>query len=211
MTTLEAMKKALLGLRAPDSALPASKKKENSMEELIRSLRKQEKEDQAFILKRRIVPLAAGIVIFTVILIFLPVRNPVMGAGCFLISASLLTALILCFIDYMDISKESYDSSVHDFLRQKEKRLRYWRTTPLRYHFIYICYVAGVVMISLGNSAMMSESGGVVISIYLGAVVFLLGLSWILGARRFRKRHREKHRPLLELIEELEQELAEEA
>ena len=210
MTTLEDMKKTLRRLKAPANGVPASKK-ENSMEELIRSLRRQEKEDQAFILKRRIIPIAVGIVVFTVILILIPVGNPVVGAGCFLVSASLLTALILCFIDYMDISKECYDSSVHDFLCQKEKRLRYWRTTPLRYHLIYFCYVSGVVMITLGNNTMMREFGGVSLFICLGAIVFLLVFSWILGQRRFRKRHREKHRPLLELIEEWKRETAEEA
>lgn len=209
--TLEDMKRALHALKAPDFAATTSEKKENSMKELIQVLRKQEKEDQAFIIRRKIIPIAVGIVIFTIILIFNPIRNPLMVTGCLLISGTLLAALMFYLIDYMDISKESFDSSVQDFLRQKEKRLRYWRTTPLKYHLIFLLYITGVVMITLGNNAAMRDFGALSMAVYLGVIVVLLVVFWILGHRRFLKRHSVKHQPLLELIEEFKRDTAGEA
>jgi uncharacterized membrane protein len=205
---LEEMKKELSKLKAPRFSVSPSEGKEHSVKELIRLLRKQDKEDQAYILRRKIIPIAVGIVIFTILLIFNPIRNPVMVTGCVLISGTLLATLALLFIDYMDIAKESFDSSVRDFLRQKEKRLRYWRTTPFKYHLTFFFYVAGVVMIALGNSAVTRNFGTPWISVYLGVIVVLLAVFWIIGHIRYRKRHREKHRPLLELIEELKREPA---
>ena len=174
-----------------------------AVESFIRRIKRQDREDERYLFRTKILPLLIGVCILTILLLLTPVRNPVMRFGCFLVISTMTASLLLFFRDYVSISRESFDATVSDFLKQKEKRLKYWRSTPFHYHIIFFVYIAGVVMMILGNSSAVRNSSSNFVAAYLLLIVLLLIAFWILGERRYRERHRSKHRPLLEMISDL--------
>ena len=59
------------------------------------------------------------------------------------------------FKDYRDISKESYDLSLFAYLKQKEERLKSWKSTPVRYKWTFIVFVSGLIIMFIGNARLL--------------------------------------------------------
>ena len=147
-----------------------------------------------------------GLFFITIIILFNPIKTGLLLIGTFLIFLGLMSTLILLFIDYRNISKESYDLSLLAYLKQKEERLKSWRLTSAKYYLTFIVFVTGIIM---GNTGLLRnfspEYGIMLITFYL----LLLLFAWIIGEYYYRKRHRKKHKPLLEIISDQIRELAE--
>jgi Na+/melibiose symporter-like transporter len=113
------------------------------------------------------------------------------------------------FRDYKNISKESYDLSLLAYLKQKEERLKSWRSTPVKYQWTFTVFVSGLIMMILGNAGLMHKFSTEYIIMFIIVYLILLLTSWIIGEHFYRKRHKKKHLPLLSIIAELKNELKE--
>jgi Na+/melibiose symporter-like transporter len=204
---VDELKREFQQRRTPTMDLTAGSKHPADFRPLLGMLRQQDSADQRFVLTQKALPLGIGILLFSILVAVNPIHNPVMLAGCLLVMFTLLLSLVLVLYDYMNISRESFDTSVMEFLREKERRLRSWRTTALKYHLIMAAYIIGVVMLTLGNTAILRDFTTKQITIYIASIVALLIFFWVLGELRCRKRHQEKHRPLLNMIAEMRGEL----
>jgi hypothetical protein len=172
-------------------------------------LRRQERMDRRYVLRRGIIPVSAGIVILMGVLALRFPPNWIAGAGGVLAAFGLTAALGLFIRQYVDISKESFGASVREFLDQKERRLRSWKSTPILHHAAFACFAAGDIMMLVGIASTKPILTDKEMFIYIGSIAFIMLVSWGLGEILYRKRHRRRHGPLLDLIAGLKEELAE--
>ena len=200
---IDELKEELRKIRAPEVDGATLGEGPGRARAFLGLLKRQDREDERYVLRNRIIPIAVGIVLFGVLMAVNPIHNSVMLGGCLLIFFSLICALVLYLIDYMNISKESFDTSVYEFLVQKEKRLRYWRTTTYKYKVIIGLYLVGSVMITLGNTSVLRDFTTTQIAVYLLTIIGILIVFWVIGEWSFRRRHRDKHEPLLAMIAEI--------
>jgi hypothetical protein len=208
--SIDDLKRELAAIRAPAPAPMSTQERDGSgAGSFMGRLKAQECKDERFIVRTRIIPISIGIVLFAVVMAINPIHNPVMVGGALLIMLTLLVTLVLYVIDYMSICRESFDASVREFLVQKEKRLRSWRSMALRYRIIFALYILGLLMLTLGNTVILRDFTTTQITVYLACIISLLVFFWVRGERAFRKRHAQQHQPLLDMIEELRSEAEE--
>ena len=207
---LDDIKKEFRKVRAPkmETAFPSGSTVKAP--ELFERLRRQERRDERFLLNKRIIPVLAGLVLFTAVVIAVPIRTPVMFGGAFLMFASLLAALVLFFKEYKDISRETFDMSVVRFLMDKEKRLSHWRSTPLLHHLVFAIFLIGWLLLNLGNELFIRDAGSFPFGIVIGLALLAMILLSINNERLYRKRHEREHEPLLEMIAEIREALRDE-
>jgi hypothetical protein len=180
------------------------------MNDFIKQIKSQDRSDEKYLLHNQIFPLLAGLSILIVLALINPIKTVLLLTGMLLIFSALIVTLILRFIDYRNISEESYDLSLAAFLKQKEKRLKSWRATPSYYKWIFIGFVMGLIFMVLGNTTMIRDIGleYIILSIVIYLIVFTL--AWTTGEYFFRKRHEQKHKPLISIISEQLRELEQE-
>lgn len=205
---IDDLKKEIKKMRAPQMDHTMADEGFAAFENFIQKLKRQDRQDERYLL-RRIFPMLAGLILFTIVVAVTPIKHPVMLTGCILILLTLIMMLISFFKEYSNISKEAFGVTLLDFLRQKERRLVSWKSTPLKYHVIFSFYIIGVFMLILGNTAFLRELTSIQIAVYLGIYFLVFLVSWIIGERFYRKRHIAKHQPLLMIIEELKDNLRE--
>ena len=182
----------------------------SDMNNLILRIKKQDKEDEKYLLKNKIIPLFIGLLLFTMVIIAVPAVNIIVFLGCIFIFSSLLFVLILWLIDYKNISKESFDLNLQEFLKQKEERLKYWKSTHWKYYLILVMYLFGLILMLVGNEPFVRSFQEGYFTVFLVTIIFIIVLSHLIGERMYRRRHNKKHQPLLEIITEVKRELAEE-
>ena len=177
----------------------------NYLEEFVRKIKKQDKEDERYLLHNKVIPILVGLFILTIVMILTSVKTLSLFVGVFLCYLGLVSTLILLFVDYKEISKESYDLSLLVYLKQKEQRLKSWYSTPVKYQWTFTIFVSGLIMMIIGT---LRDIEHVAVFIFVYLVILLM--SWIIGEYLYRKRHKDKHQPLLKMISELKEELNEE-
>ena len=203
---IEEYKNEFQKTRAPGMEAALTNEGSQAFDDVLRCIKRQDAVDEKYLL-RRIIPLLVGVILFTIVMIINPVRHPIMLTGCLLIFLTLLYSLMLYFNDYKNISSETFDTTVMEFLQQKEKRLQRWQSTPLKYNIVFGLYIIGVIMMILGNPAVHRKFPSAQITIYLAAIVIVLLVSWIIGENRHQKRHQIQHQPLLDIIADVKTEL----
>jgi hypothetical protein len=168
---------------------------------IIASVKDQDRIDERYILYRKILPVALGIVFLTLLVAFYNINNKLILSGFVMVYIGLLSILILFLRDYRNISNETFDQTLLDYLEAKRKRLTTWKRIPVLYHLIYGCYIVGVLLIIMGNTRMaglLGTSFGNLI--FTGSILSALIISGLTGEYRFRKRHQQLHKPILERI-----------
>ncbi len=178
-----------------------------NFDEFIQRIKKQDLDDEKYILHNKIIPVLFGLFFITLIMLLNPVKTTMLLIGTFLIFSGLLSTLLLLFIDYRNISKETYDLSLLAFLNQKRERLKSWRLTSTKYYVTFIIFVSGLVLSNISLLKNFSAEFGVALITFYIAI---LAIAWIIGEHFYRRRHREKHEPLLKIISEQINELIKE-
>lgn len=178
----------------------------NSIVELIK---KQDKEDEKYLMHNKMIPVLVGLFFIIVIMLYNPIKTIVLLTGLLFIFLGLSVTLILLFVEYRNISKESYDLSLFSYLEQKKKRLKSWRKTPVKYIWTFTIFVSGLILMIGGNRAFVEEIGAEYILGFIVVYLFILLIAWIIGERYYRKRHAKKHQPLLDIISNQLKELEE--
>jgi len=201
---IEDIKKDYKKMRMPKMDISVNDFK--NFDDFVQKIKKQDRDDEKYILHNKMFPALVGLFFITIIILFNPIKTAPLIIGTFLIFLGLFSTLLLLFLDYRNISKESYDLSLLAYLKQKEERLKSWRLTSAKYYLTFIVFVTGIIM---GSASLLStispEFGIMLVPFYL----FLLLISWIIGEHFYRKRHKKKHQSLLKTISELKQELDE--
>ena len=190
-------------VRAPQMDMTLPRGNKVSPAEFFEMIRRQDRKDEKFILYRRIFPLLVGLIGFAVVVIIAPIRTPGMFMGAFLMFLGLLLALLLFSLDYRDISKEEFGASIVQFLKDKKKRLSYWRSTPLKHHLVLAMFLIGWIMLNIGNKPFVQASGGSAFLVFVGLALLVIILLNINSERLYRRRHKREHEPLLKMIEEI--------
>ena len=103
---IDDLKKEIKKVRAPEMDFTISPDRVGSAGEFFDLLRKQDRKDEKYMLKQKIVPILVGLVLWTTVMIIAPLRTPVMFTGSFLLFAGLVVALIMFVNDYKNISSE---------------------------------------------------------------------------------------------------------
>ena len=182
-----------------------------NLKDFMRQVRKQDREDERYLVRKRLLPLLFGLLFLTFVIMISPIKNMILFWGILLVYAGLVAIGLFSFLDYKNISKEKFDMSLLTFLKQKEARLTSWKSTPLKYYFIYAFYVIGVMMMIVGNTNLIRNLKTFQnIALFTGITLSIFILSWIIGEYFYRKRHKQMHQPLLKLIDELKSALADE-
>jgi hypothetical protein len=169
----------------------------NSIVELIK---KQDKEDEKYLLHNKMIPLLIGISFIILIMLYNPIKTLVLLTGLALTFLGLFITLILLFVEYRNISKESYDLSLFSYLAQKRERLKSWRKTPTKYKWTFTIFVSGLILMIIGNKGFVQEIGLKYIIIFIVIYLAVLLTAWIIGERYYQKRHTKKHKPILDII-----------
>jgi len=186
----------------------SNKKREGDvMEFFMDNMKWQDKEDKKYLIRQRLIPLLIGLLAMIILFFFMHLKNTLLIAGSITITGTLLITLVLHYLDFKNISKETYGLSLSQFLNQKEKRLKSWRVTHYKYYFIFILYQIGLLMMFLGNTALIRNLNTLQLILFVASVFTIISISWYLSEHYFRKRHVEKHQPLLEMINQLKEEL----
>jgi cell division protein FtsW (lipid II flippase) len=181
-----------------------------NMEDFFQKIKIQDKDDEKYMLHNQIIPLIVGLFLITVVILINPIKTFLLLTGMFLVFTGLIYSLILKFMDYKDISKESYDLSLLAYLKQKEERLKSWHSTPRKYKWTYTVFVSGLVFMVIGNTSLMRDFDTEYIILFIAIYLGLLVTFWIIGEKFYHKRHKLKHQPLIKGITELLEELSEE-
>jgi hypothetical protein len=202
---IEKLKKDYKNMRVPK--MDVSINNVASMEDFIQKIKKQDKEDEKYILHNRMIPVFIGLFLITIIMLFNPMKSPLLLAGLLLIFLGFFSTLILLFKDYKNISQESYDLSLFAYLRQKKERLKSWRSTPAKYQLTFIVFLTGLIMMNISLWRNLAPEYFV---LALVVYLILLAAAWIIGEHFYRKRHMKKHQPLIKNINDLIKELGEE-
>jgi hypothetical protein len=169
----------------------------NSIVELIK---KQDKEDEKYVLHNKMIPVLVGMFFITLIMLYNPIKTLILLTGLTLIFLGLFITLILLFLEYRNISKESYDLSLFSYLRQKQERLKSWRKTPVKYKWTFTIFVSGLILMIMGNKGIVEKIGIEYIIIFIVAYLVVLLTAWIIGERYYQRRHTKKHKPLIDII-----------
>ena len=207
---IDDLKKEIQRVRAPEMDMTFRSGKKCSPAEFFERIRQQDRKDEKFILSKRIIPVSIGLIGCAIVMIIVPIRAPLMFTGSFLMFLGMLLALILFFLDYRDISRETFNTSVAQFLKRKKKRLAYWRSTPLKHHLVLALFLIGWLMTNFGNEPFMRDDKKLPFAIFVGLLLFIIILLNINSERLYRKRHKRQHEPLLKMIEDIQEELREE-
>jgi hypothetical protein len=175
---------------------------------VIDAVKLQDRADERYILNKKILPVALGIIVLTLLLAFLHIPNLLILAGFILVYAGLVSILILFLRDYRNISSETFDQALLDYLEAKRERLVKWKRIPVLYNVIYGFYIIGVLLIIIGNTPLAEflafPHAGL---LYTLGIISALIISGVSGEYRFRKRHQSMHQPILERIDSLLTEL----
>jgi len=141
---IETLKKDFKKMRVPkmDISIDAA----NNLSEFVQLIKKQDKDDEKYILHNKMIPALFGLFSIIIIILLNPIKTALLLAGFFLIFAGFFSMLILMFIDYRNISKESYDFSLLTYLKQKKDRLESWRLTSAKYYITFIVFVIGLII-----------------------------------------------------------------
>lgn len=175
---------------------------------VMEAVKLQDRADERYILNKKILPVALGIITLTLLLAFLHIPNLLVLAGFVLVYAGLVSILIHFLCDYRNISNEVYDQTLMDYLETKRKRLTAWKRIPFLYNMIYGLYILGVLLIIIGNTRLASFLGASYSNlIYTVCIIAALVVSGIVGDYRFRRRHKIMHHPILKRIDSLINEL----
>jgi hypothetical protein len=196
---IEHWKKAYTGIKAADM-------KQEEFIAFVKSLRIQEGRDRRYLIFRKLLPVAVGVVIIIVLMGLFPSRLPLVSGGLILMGLGLLAALIFVMIEYVDISRENFDASVTEFLVSKEKRLKSWKRTPVKHHIAFGAFLSGYIMMNIGNSGAFSASTRSMFAAVIGICVLVMLLSWLIGEIHTRKRYNKYLAPLVLVIENLRKE-----
>jgi hypothetical protein len=182
----------------------------NSFEDFVSVLRQQEKDDEKYMIKNKILPVLVGLILFTMVVFIIPMTNVVFLLGCVAIELSLGFILYYFYRDYKDISNEKFNISLKEFLTIKEKRIRSWKKTRFRDNFIFIVLLLGIYLTIVGNTKFIEELGSVSnLVIFLAIYFIIILLSTVIREYYYRKRFKKKHEPLLKIINDLKDELKE--
>jgi hypothetical protein len=206
---IDEIKNELNKMRIPKMNGSLSLDRMDTMEEFIQKIKQQDKDDEKYLLHNKLIPVLIGIFFITIVMLLNPIKSVILLSGCFLTFLGLFITMILLFWDYKNISKEYFNLNLLDYLKQKERRLQSWRFTPNKYKWTFMIFLTGLIMMIIGNTALIREFGLVQIIIYIVAYLGILITSWTIGEYFYRKRHREKHRPILTIISDLKSELDE--
>jgi len=182
---------------------------ETKLNGIIEFIKKQDKEDEKYLLHNRLIPLSIGLILIIIIMLYNPLKTIILLSGLLLIFLGLFITLLLSFREYKNISKESFDFSLLSYLRQKKERLKTWRKTPVLYMLTFVVFVFGLILMIAGNQGFIEEISTEYIIVFLTAYVAVLIAAWIIGERFYRKRHTKKHKPLLDMISNQLKELEE--
>jgi hypothetical protein len=175
---------------------------------VIDSVKGQDRKDERYILHKKVLPVALGIILLTLLATFLHFPNQLILAGFVLVYMGLVSILILFLRDYRNISNEAFDQTLMDYLVAKRKRLVNWKRIPVLYNVIYGLYIIGVLLIIIGNTTLASYLGSSFGNlIYMVGIISALIISGIVGEYRFRKRHQRMQEPIIERIDSLMTEL----
>jgi hypothetical protein len=203
---IDDLKKEFKRIKAREDETKHSGLDPSAMDELSALISKQDREDRGYLLRKRLLPLFAGLLAIGFLLAKFPLRFGILSAGILLVFIALALILFFYYQDYQEITRESFDMSMMDFLRQKERRLKSWRKTQLKYNLTFVLFLIGVLLLILGNRHLIRTLSGYKIFLFLAVYFGIFLVSWFLGERSFRKRHLKKHRPLIEIIEQLKEE-----
>lgn len=173
---------------------------DNELNSTVELIKKQDKEDEKYLLHNKMIPVLVGLFFITLIMLYNPIKTLVVLTGLTLIFLGLFITLILLFLEYRNISKESFDLSLSSYLRQKLERLKSWRKTPIKYKWAFIIFVSGLILMIIGNKGFVEEIGLEYIIIFIVVYLVVLLTAWIIGERYYQKRHTKKHKPLLDII-----------
>jgi Na+/proline symporter len=171
-------------------------------EDFFQKIKNQDKDDEKYILHNRIIPIIVGLFLMIILMLINPIKSALLLTGMFLIFTGLIYTLILSFMEYKNISKESYDLSLFAYLKQKEARLKSWRSTPAKYKWTFTVFVSGLIFMIIGNTSLMRDFEPEYIIMFIVVYLVLLVTFWIIGEYYYRKRHRQKHLPLIKFITE---------
>lgn len=175
---------------------------------VIASVKDQDRLDESYILNRKILPVALGIVFLTLLAALYTIPNKLIFVGFLMVYTGLVSILVLYLRDYRSISSEAFDQSLMEFLQTKRKRMTKWKRIPVLYNLIYGSYIVGVGLIIIGNTrvaGLLDTYHGNLI--YTVSIISALIISGIIGECRFRKRHQRLHCPVIERIDSLLNEL----
>lgn len=174
----------------------------------INIIRHQDKEDEQFLLRKKILPVLLGIIILVVVFMIVPIKNPVILSGSLMVFLGLLAILILFIRDYRNISKETFGLNLKEYLQNKMVRLKSWRSTPKLHNIIFVFFAFGCCIMLLGNARFMASLNNTQnILLFITAYVLAFIVSWIIGEYRYRRRHKNHHMHLIKNISELLKEL----
>ncbi|MBN1552003.1 hypothetical protein JW979_11055 [bacterium] len=167
-------------------------------------IEKQDREDEKYLFQQRILPISIGLIMMMIVFLVKMIHEPLILLGCLAVLTGLVAALISYLIDYHRISREQFDQSRLEFLDLKEKRLKSWKSTSLKYLAFYMVFATGVILIIAGNKSLIRGIETSQNRLYFtGSILGFLVLSWIAGEHLYRKRHMQKHIPLLRMISKL--------
>lgn len=191
-------------MKVPKMDIPLTK--ETNLEKFFQKIKNQDRDDEKYILHNRMIPVSIGLFLITLIMLFNPIKTFLLLTGMLFIFLGFFSTLILLFMDYRNISKESYDLSLLTYLKQKKRRLKSWRSTPAKYQWTFIVFLIGLIMMNISLWRNLAPENFILaLVIYL----ILLAAAWIIGEYYYRKRHRKKHQPLISSINDLIKELGE--
>jgi cell division protein FtsW (lipid II flippase) len=197
---IDSYKKYYKGLKT--SGMKSSVYAQNDIElnNIVELIKKQDKKDEKYLLHNKMIPVLVGLFFITIIMLYNPIKTLVLLTGLSLIFLGLFITLILLFIEYRDISKESYDLSLFSYLGQKKERLKSWRKTPAKYKWTFTIFVTGLILMIFGNRGFVEEIGLEYIFIFIVVYLVVLLSAWIIGERYYQKRHTKNHKPLIDNI-----------
>ena len=202
---IDDLKKQYKTIRMPD--MDISIKEFTNLEDFVQQIKRQDRDDEKYLLHNKMVPVLIGLFSITLIILLSPIKTALLVGGTLMTFLGLFLTFIFLFMDYKSISQESYDLSMVAYLKQKEKRLTSWRATSNRFIGTFALFVSGLIMMITGYARMIPEISNEYIIIFLVSYIVLLLICWIIGEHFYRKRHQKKHLPLLTIISELKSEL----
>jgi hypothetical protein len=178
------------------------------MDMFLQLIKRQDRIDEQYLIKKKIVPVIAGLILLMIVFIVSPITNPLLFSGSILVYLSLLAILVLFFLDYRKISREAFDVSLKEYIINKKARMESWKSTPKLYNIIFLLFVIGVVLIISGNTNLIHVLNSTRnIIIYILSIVGGLLLSGIFGECMIRKRFKKQHLPLITTMASLLKEL----
>jgi predicted permease len=178
-----------------------------AVEMFVENIKKQDKEDKRYMIKQRFLPLLIGLLVMVTLILLNPIKNIILMTGSAVITVSLFVTLVLYFLDFRNISRESFDLSLVEFLNQKERRLKSWRVTHFKYNLTFVVFQIGLLMMILGNESLIKNFSILQVILFLVCIFTIMFISWLFGEHFFRERHIKKHQPLLKVINELKDDL----